>query len=113
MEVLTLGETAVPLGGARFEQTLEGTLQGPRLRADRLTQLHLYAQVVTEDRTTISMSSVGVCIQVEGERYAQLMAAVALHTASETFGWLNRLRLWAVVTLDPIAGEAATGAYAT
>ena len=125
MEALTSGEVSVPLAGARFDQTFEGTLRGPRLqgkirgtdylyvRADGLFQLHLHAQVTTEDGTHISMSSEGVSIQVEGQHETQLRAAVSLFTASEAYSWLNRLRLWAVGTLDPVQGTALVRAYAT
>jgi hypothetical protein len=125
MDALTQGKTALPLGGARFDQAFEGTLHGPRLRgrisgtdyltvrADGLFQLHLHAQVVTDDGASISMSSEGVSIQVERERLAQLRAAVTLYTVSEAYDWLNHLRLWAVGTFDPTAGEALIRAYAT
>ena len=125
MEALTSGQAAIPLAGARFDQTFEGTLHGPRLRgqisgtdylyvrADGLFQLHLHAQVTTEDGTKISMSSEGISMQVEGQREPQLRAAVSLFTASESYSWLNRLRLWAVGTLDPVQGTALVRAYAT
>ncbi len=124
MEALTSGQVAIPLAGARFDQTFEGTLQGPRLRgkisgidylcvrADGLFQLHLHAQVTTEDGTQISMSSEGISMQVEGQRETQLRAAVTLFTSSEAYSWLNRLRLWAVGTLDPVQGIAHVRAYA-
>ena len=125
MEALTSGQATIPLAGARFDQTFEGTLHGPRLRgqisgtdylyvrADGLFQLHLHAQVTTEDGTKISMSSEGISMQVEGQRETQLRAAVSLFTASESYSWLNRLRLWAVGTLDPVQGTALVRAYAT
>ena len=124
MEAITSGAVAVPLAGARFDQTFEGTLNGPRLsgrisrtdylyvRADGLFQLHLHARVTTADGINISMSSEGVSIQIEGERLTQLRATVSLFTASETYDWLNRLRLWALGTLDPVMGEALVRAYA-
>jgi hypothetical protein len=125
METLSSGKVAVPLAGARFDQTFEGNLHGPKLsgkisgtdylyvRADGLFQLHLHAQVTTKDGTNISMSSEGVSLQIEGERLTQLRAAVSLFTASETYSWLNQLRLWAVGTLDPIRGKAFIRAFAT
>jgi hypothetical protein len=125
MEALTLGTAAIPLAGARFDQTFEGRLHGPKLRgtisgtdylhvrADGLFQLHLHARVITDDGTNVSMSSEGVSLQIEGERLTQLRAAVSLFTASETYNWLNQLRLWAVGTFDPIKGEACIKAYAT
>ena len=125
MEALASGQVAVPLAGARFDQTLEGTLHGPRLRgkitgtdylyvrADGVFQLHLHAQVTTEEGASISMSSEGVSMQVEGQRETHLRAAVSLFSCSETYSWLNRLRLWAVGTLDPVQGRALVRAYAT
>ena len=125
MEALSSTEVAVPLAGARFDQTFEGTLHGPKLsgkisgtdylyvRADGLFQLHLHARVTTVDGTNISMSSEGVSTQTEGEKVTQLRAAVSLFTSSETYSWLNQLRLWAVGTLDPVRGIALVRAYAT
>jgi hypothetical protein len=69
--------------------------------------------VTTDDGTNISMSSEGVSLQIDGKELTQLRAAVSLFTASETYSWLNHLRLWAVGTLDPIRGEALIRAYAT
>ena len=125
MEALSSRRMAIPLAGARFDQTFEGILHGPKLsgkifgtdyltvRADGLFQLHLHARVTTEDGTNISMSSEGVSIQIEGEKLAQLRVAVTLFTASESYDWLNQLRLWAVGTFDPMKGKALVRAYAT
>ena len=125
MEALTSRRVAIPLTGARFDQTFEGILHGPKVRgkiagtdyltvrADGLFQLHLHAQVTTEDGTNISMSSEGISMQIEGEQLAQIRTAVTLFTASENYDWLNQLRLWAVGTFDPMKGEALIRAYAT
>jgi hypothetical protein len=125
MEALSSRTVAVPLAGARFDQTFEGILHGPKLsgkisgtdylnvRADGLFQLHLHARVTTEDGANISLSSEGVSIQIEGEKLTQLRSAVSLFTSSETYSWLNQLQLWAVGTFDPMKGEALVRAYAT
>jgi len=125
MQALSSRRVAVPLAGARFDQTFEGILHGPKLsgkisgtdylyvRADGLFQLHLHARVTTEDGTNISMASEGVSIQIEGEKVTQLRAAVSLFTSSEPYAWLNQQRLWAVGTLDPMTGEALVRAYTT
>jgi len=122
---LTSRRVAIPLAGARFDQTFEGILHGPKLRgkiagtdyltvrADGLFQLHLHARVTTEGGTIISMSSEGISMQIEGEKLAQIRTAVTLFTASESYDWLNQLRLWAVGTFDPMKGEALVRAYAT
>ena len=125
MEALTSGQAAIPLSGARFDQTFEGTLRGPKLRgrisgtdylyvrADGLFQLHLHAQVTTDDGAQVSMASEGISMQIEGQQETQLRAAVSLFTAVEAYTWLNHLRLWAVGTLDPVRGHALVRAYAT
>jgi hypothetical protein len=124
MEALTSGKLAVPLGGARFDQTFQGVLQGPKLngtivgtdylyvRADGRFQLHLHARITTEDGINISLSSEGVSIQFEGEKEAQIRSSVSLFTSSETYQWLNQLQLWAVGMLDPVKGEAFIRAFA-
>ena len=124
MDALSSRKVPIPLAGARFDQTFEGILRGPKLsgkisgtdylqvRADGLFQLHLHAQVTTDDGTEISMSSEGISIQIDGEKVTQLRATVSLFTTSETYSWLNQLRLWAVGTFDPIKGEALIRAYA-
>ena len=125
MEALTSGQVTVPLAGARFDQTFEGILRGPKLRgkiygtdylyvrADGLFQLHLHARVTTNDGAQISMSSEGISMQIGNQRETQLRAAVSLFTAAEAYCWLNRLRLWAVGTLDPVRGRALVRAYET
>ena len=124
MDALSSRKVPIPRAGARFDQTFEGILHGPRLkgrisgidylyvRADGLFQLHLHAQVTTDDGTEISMSSEGISIQIDGEKLTQLRATVSLFTSSETYSWLNQLRLWAVGTFDPMKGEALIRAYA-
>ena len=123
IEALSMAETPIPLAGARFDQTFEGTLAGPKLRGkihgtdylyvrpDGLFQLHLHAQVTTKDGANIAMSSEGVSLPIEGEKLTQLRTAVSLFTAAETYSWLNQLRLWAIGTLDPARGKAVIRAY--
>jgi hypothetical protein len=125
MEDLSSKKVAIPPAGARFDQTFEGSLNGPILsgkisgtdylhvRADGLFQLHLHARVTTDDGANISMSSEGISVQIEGEELAQLRAAISLYTAADTYRWLNQQQLWAIGTLDPTRGEALVRAYAT
>jgi len=124
MQDLSSGKTALPLEGARFDQTFRGELHGPKLRgkisgtdylyvrADGRFQLHLHARVTTEDGANIALSSDGVSLQVEGERETQLRAAVSLFTSFEAYTWLNKLQLWVLGSLDPVEGKAILKAYA-
>ena len=124
MQALSSRKTAPPLEGARFDQTFQGELHGPKLRgkisgtdylyvrADGRFQLHLHARVTTEDGANIALSSEGVSLQIEGERETQLRAAVSLFTSFEAYTWLNRLQLWVLGSLDPVEGKAILKAYA-
>ena len=123
MEDLTSGRKAIPLSGARFDQTFEGTLSGPVLqgtivgtdylmvRADGVFRLHLHGRITTADGVNISMASEGVSVQVPGESLAQLRSTVELFTNSEEYCWLNRRLLWAAGTLDAAAMVATVRAY--
>lgn len=124
MQALSSRKTALPLEGARFDQTFQGELHGPKLRgkisgtdylyvrADGRFQLHLHARVTTEDGANIALSSEGVSLQIEGERETQLRAAVSLFTSFEAYTWLNKLQLWVLGSLDPVEGKAILKAYA-
>lgn len=123
MEFLSSGEVPIPPEGARFDQYFQGTLHGPRLRgrisgidylyvrADGRFQLHIHAQIITEDGHNISFFSDGVSIQKEGEEGTHLRATVSLFTSSQAYRWLNKLQVWALGSLDLIKGEAFVRAY--
>lgn len=120
---ISSGKQAVPLAGARFDQTFEGVLLGPRLRgkvrgidylsvqADGLFRLHLHGCLTTEDGENIALSSEGISIHNPGVNKAQLRSAVTLFTNSAAYEWLNKLQLWAVGILDADRGEATIKAY--
>jgi hypothetical protein len=123
MADLTSGKVSIPLAGARFDQTFQGILHGPKVRgkitgmdyltvrADGLFQLHLHGRITTEEGENISLASEGVSMQVEGEIETQLRSAVRLYTLSESYLWLNRLQLWSIGSLDPSKGEAFIRAF--
>lgn len=124
MDALSSGKAPPPLEGARFDQTFQGELHGPKLRgkisgtdhlyvrADGLFQLHLHARVTTEDGASIAFASEGVSHQIEGESETHLRAAVSLFTSYEAYTWLNKLQLWVVGSLNPVEGKARVRAYA-
>jgi hypothetical protein len=120
---ISSGKQVVPPAGARFDQTFEGVLFGPRLRgkirgidylsvrADGQFRLHLHGCLTTEDGENIALSSEGVSIHIPGVNKAQLRSSVTLFTNSAAYEWLNKLQLWAVGILDADRGEAAIKAY--
>jgi hypothetical protein len=124
MEALSSGKIAPPLEGARFDQSFQGTINGPKMRgrisgidhlyvrADGRFQLHIHAQINTDDGHNIAFSSEGVSIQKEGTEETQLKAAVSLFSSSPEYRWLNELQVWAMGSLDPKKGQAFVRAYA-
>jgi hypothetical protein len=123
MAAITSGKIALPAEGARFDYVFQGDLYGPKLRgkitgtdylyvrADGRFQLHIHAQIRTDDGHNISFSSDGASIQNDATKETQLRAAVSLFTSSPTYQWLNRLHIWAIGSLDPEKGQAFVRAY--
>jgi hypothetical protein len=124
MQELSLGKVPPPLEGARFDQPFQGEINGPKLkgritgtdhlyvRADGRFQLHIHAQIITDDGYNISFNSDGVSVQEEGTQNTQIKSAVSLFTFSPTYSWLNNLQIWALGMLEPINGKAYIRAYA-
>ena len=124
MEAFSSGKIPIPLEGARFDQSFQGILNGPKLkgaisgtdhltiRADGRFQMHIHAQITTEDGQNISFSSEGVTIRSEETKETLLRATVSLFTCAQAYRWLNKLQVWAVGTIDTEKGEAHVSAYA-
>jgi Protein of unknown function (DUF3237) len=124
LQDISSGKVAIPLTGARFDQTFVGELHGPKLqgeitgtdylyvRPDGLFQLHLHARVYTQDRVHIAFSSTGVSLQSNNGDIAHIRSAVSLFTSSEAYLWVNNLHLCALGTLDISTGIAKIKAYA-
>jgi hypothetical protein len=124
MAELSMGKIPPPLEGARFDQPFQGAINGPELRgriygtdhlyvrADGRFQLHIHAQITTDDGHNISFTSDGISIQEEGTHETQLRATVSLFTSSRAYRWLNKLQIWALGKVDPKNGKAYIRAYA-
>jgi hypothetical protein len=124
MEALSSGKITIPSEGARFDYEFQGDVHGSKLRgkitgtdhlyvrADGLFQLHIHAQIRTDDGYNISFSSEGVSIQSEDSKETQLRAAVSLFSSVESYKWVNKLQVWAIGSLDPEKGQASVKAYA-
>ena len=112
MASLQAGETAPPPEGARFDGAFNGTLTGPklrgalkgvdylRIRADGRFQLHIHAEITTDDGAQVALFSDGVAMPREGSTIADLRENVTLSTSSKAHAWLNALQVWATGTLD-------------
>jgi hypothetical protein len=123
MEALMAGETAPPPEGARFDVAFEGTSSGPKLkgeavgvdylhvRADGRFQLHIHAEITTEDGEKISLFADGVASPREGSSIADLRENVTLFTSSKAYSWVNNLQVWAIGTVDLAEQEVKIKGY--
>lgn len=112
LEALVAGKTTPPPEGARIDVAFEGVVRGPKLkgtvagvdyihvRADRRFQLHIHAEITTEDGEKIAYFADGVATPEEGTSVAQLRENVTLTTSSHAYAWVNQLQVWVRGTVD-------------
>ena len=118
------GQTAPPAEGARFDVYFEGPVTGARLngtvkgvdhlhiRADGRAQLHIHAEITTEDGKKITLAADGVAIPEEGSPVFQLRENVTLTSNHPEYAWVNPLQVWAPGTVDVAKGEVRIKGYA-
>lgn len=109
---LMAGTAAPPPEGARFDARFEGTSNGPklkgrvtgvdylRIRADGRFDLHIHAEIETDDGHKISLHADGVALPQPGSPIAGLRENVTLFTSSKAYSWVNGLQVWAMGTVD-------------
>ncbi len=112
MESLMAGRVTPPPEGARFDVAFEGSSPGPKLkgdvigidyvqvRADGRFQLHIHAEITTDDGEKIALFADGVALPREGSTVADLRENVTLSTSSKSYSWVNHLQVWATGTVD-------------
>ena len=112
MEALGSGQVQPPPEGARFDVAFEGSSRGPKLkgtmtgvdylhvRADGRFQLHIHAEITTEDGAKIAFFADGVAIPREGSGILDLKENVTLTTSAKACSWVNQLQVWAIGTVD-------------
>lgn len=111
-EGLMAGTTTPPPEGARFDVPFEGASNGPKLRgkvagvdylrvrADGRFELHIHAEITTDDGQKISLHADGVALPQPGSPVAGLRENVTLFTSSKAYAWVNGLQVWATGTVD-------------
>lgn len=124
MEAVLGGQVAPPPEGARFDVAFEGVSRGPKLkgtvagvdyvhiRADGRLQLHIHAELTTDDGEKIALFADGVGTPEEGTGVVQLRENVTLSTSSPAYSWVNQLQVWGQGTVDPAKGEVNVKGYA-
>ena len=109
---LMAGTAAPPPEGARFDVPFEGASVGPklkgrvtgvdylRIRADGRFELHIHAEITTDDGQKISLHADGVALPQPGSPIAGLRENVTLFTSSKGYAWVNGLQVWGTGTVD-------------
>ncbi len=118
------GAAAIPPPGARYDFTLEGRVSGPRLRGtfngidyvhvrpDGRAELHIHAEITTDDGKKIALSAGGVASFPDGPPAGDLRENVTMTTSDPGYEWVNALQIWAVGTCDVTTGEVEIAGYA-
>ncbi len=106
------GRTPPPAEGARFDLYLEGPVKGPKLsgtvhgvdylsaRADGRAEIHIHAQITTEDGKKIALAAGGVAFLEQSSSVFRLREHVKLTSNHQEFLWVNPLEIWASGTFD-------------
>jgi hypothetical protein len=122
-DAMFAGDTPPP-EGARLDLTLEGPIGGPRLngtvkgtdyicfRADGKAQLHIHAEITTEDGKRIALFADGVATGQRGSPVFGLRESVTLTSSEPDFIWVNSLQIWGVGTVDVSTGQVHVQGYA-
>ncbi len=124
LEALVAGKATPPPEGARFDVAFEGVARGPKLkgtvagvdyihvRADGRFQLHIHAEITTEEGEKIAYFADGVATPEEGTSVAQLRENVTLTTSSHAYAWVNQLQVWVRGTADLAKQQVNVKGYA-
>jgi hypothetical protein len=114
----------IPTQGARYDLAFQGAIVGQRLRgtlelvdylhirADGRAQLHIHAEITTEDGKKIALYADGVANFTEGPLVGDLRENVTMATSEPDYAWVNALQIWARGTVDLAKGEAHVAGYA-
>ncbi len=124
MEAIVSGQSAPPPEGARFDVVFQGKSTGPKLkgtlsgvdyihiRADGRIQLHIHAEITTDDGEKISFFADGVGSPEPGTPVIQIRENVTLTTSSPAYSWVNTLQVWATGTVNLAIGQVKVKGYA-
>lgn len=122
MEALLSGQAGPPPEGARFDVSFEGPVTGAKLngsvkgvdyihvRADGRFQLHIHAEITTDDGKKIALAADGVGLGAPP--VLQLRENATLTTSAPEYSWVNPMQVWGTGTVDVTKGEVRIAGYA-
>jgi len=112
-----------PPEGARFDLYLEGPLCGGKLdgtvrgvdylnfRADGRVELHIHAEILTEDGKNVALEAGGIAIRQDGSSLLELREHVSLRSNHAELVWVNGLEIWARGVVDVASGQVQLRAF--
>jgi hypothetical protein len=115
-DAMFAGEVPPP-EGARFDLYLEGPVCGGKLkgtvrgvdylnfRADGRAELHIHAEIVTEDGKNVALEAGGVAVRRNGSSVMELREHVSLRSNHAELVWVNGLEIWANGVVDVASGQ--------
>jgi hypothetical protein len=124
LDAVASGTAGIPAQGARYDFALEGRVVGRRLRGtvngvdyidirpDGRAQLHIHAEITTEDDKKIALYADGVLAFRSGSSVGDLRENVTLTTSEPGYAWVNPLQVWALGTVDFATGDVHIAGYA-
>ena len=122
LQAIAAGKVAPPPEGARFDISLEGSVDGPNfkgswhgvdylnIRADGLSELHIHGQFDMTDRGKVSMFADGVGT-IDAKGIVHLRENVALKSNYSAHAWVNSIVVWGVGTVNLATGEVRVKGY--
>ena len=112
-----------PPEGARCDLYLEGPVSGGKLtgtvrgvdylnfRADGRAELHIHAEIVTEDGKNVALEAGGVAVRRDGSSLLELREHVSLRSNHPELVWVNGLEIWARGVVDVASGQVHLRAF--
>jgi hypothetical protein len=122
LQAIAAGKATPPPEGARFDISLEGSVDGPKfkgswrgvdylnIRADGLPELHIHGQFDLADGGKVSMFADGVGT-IDTKGIVQLRENVTLKSNHPVHAWVNSIVVWGVGTVNLTTGEVRVKGY--
>jgi hypothetical protein len=122
LQEIAAGKAAPPPEGARFDISIEGSVEGPKfkgsyhgvdylnIRADGLPELHIHGQFDLTDGGKVSMFADGVGT-IDAKGIVQLRENVTLKSNYPAHAWVNSIVVWGVGTVNLATGEIRVKGY--
>ena len=122
LQAIASGKAAPPPEGARFDISVEGTVQGPKMkgkvysidyanvRADGRIDLHIHARIELPDGGKIAVFAEGLATP-DPTGIMQLRQNWTLKSNSPAHSWVNSTPVWASGTANLATGELRLMAY--